>query len=276
MRGTLLLAVLGASTACQREASGQTVAIVNGEEISQKELNDELAFARVPNSADRKVVLPQVLQRIVDRKLLAQSAQQQGVDRSPEFLSRQRRLNEALLVAALSERLAESQKIPSPAEVDRFIAENPGMFARRARFLLNQLQFTMPADATLLRQLEDDHSLDEVKATLTSLGIPYRTSNAALDSATTPPNVVRQIEQLPPGEPFVVPAGSTVYVSVVTGREMITGTPAENRKLAADALRKQSVTKTIEEQIKRLRSTAEITYQPGFAPPAEQGTATAR
>lgn len=252
--------------ACQREATGQTVAIVNGEEISQKELNEELQYSRIPDSADRKQVLPQILQRIVDRKLLAQAAQEQGVDRSPEYLTRQRRLNEALLVAALTERANTSQKLPTPQEADRFIAENPSMFAQRTRFALNQVQFPAPADPGILRELESARSLDEVRATLGRLGIAFTSNTASLDSAVLQPNVFRQINALPPGTPFIVPGGGTVYVSVITAREPVAGTVAENRKLAIDAIRRQRVNESLQNQLKRLRESAEIEYQQGLAP----------
>ena len=258
--------------ACQREATGQTVAVINGEEISQKELNDELQSTRIPEGADRQKVLPQVLQRVVDRKLLAQAAKEQGIDRSPEFLTRQRRLNETLLVAALSERANTSQRLPTTAEADRFIAENPTMFAQRTRFTLNQVQFPTPADTSVLRELESARTLDEIRATLARLGITYTSNPASLDSAALNPNVMRQIAGLPPGTPFMVPAGGTVYVSVVTGRQPVAGTAAENRKLAIDAIRRQRVNDSLQGQLKRLRDSAEIEYQQGFAPQQPKGT----
>ena len=43
--------------ACGPKATGQSVAVVNGEEISVAELNAELATANVPASADRKAVM---------------------------------------------------------------------------------------------------------------------------------------------------------------------------------------------------------------------------
>ena len=41
--------------------------MVNGEEISLPELNTELAAANIPATADKKAVMPQLLQRMVDR-----------------------------------------------------------------------------------------------------------------------------------------------------------------------------------------------------------------
>src|SRR4051812_49548010 len=101
MRRAMLAALMASAlvvTGCGKKATGQTVAVVNGEEISQGELNAELQAANVPASADRKQVTAQLLQRIIDRKLLAQAAVKDGIDKTPEYISRQRRMNEELLI----------------------------------------------------------------------------------------------------------------------------------------------------------------------------------
>jgi len=63
------LAVL--SSACDKKAEGQTVAVVNGEEITAAELNAELASARLPEGMSQKDARARVLQAIVDRRLVA-------------------------------------------------------------------------------------------------------------------------------------------------------------------------------------------------------------
>lgn len=88
----LLIAALLAGTsllaACDQEPTGQVAAVVNGEEITLQEINAELAGLNVPQGVDEKRVRQAALQRIVDRRLLAQAAKEEGVDQSPEFLVR--------------------------------------------------------------------------------------------------------------------------------------------------------------------------------------------
>ena len=59
------LAVL--ATGCTRKAEGQTVAVVNGEEITVPDLNFALELAKVPDTADKNTARSQVLQQLVDR-----------------------------------------------------------------------------------------------------------------------------------------------------------------------------------------------------------------
>jgi peptidyl-prolyl cis-trans isomerase C len=268
-----MAAVLLATSGCSKEATGQSVAVVNGEEVSLSELNAELSQANVPESADKKQVLPQLLQRIIDRRVLAQKAVEEGVDRSPEYIARQRRMNEELLIGLYTKRQSDAMKAPTPQEIDRFIAENPGMFAQRAVLSLDQLQFDRPADMTLLQQMANDKTLDQVGATLTRLGIPFTRSKGRLDTATVPPQMLKQITDLPAGEPFVVPVGQRIVASVITGREAATISSDQNRRIAAEALRRQKLMATMEKQLKDIRANAKIEYQSGYAPPANAGKA---
>ncbi len=56
-----MLAILLATGGCNKEATGQSVAVVNGEEVSESELNEELAAANIPETADKKLIMPQLL-----------------------------------------------------------------------------------------------------------------------------------------------------------------------------------------------------------------------
>ena len=73
---------------CNKKAEGQTVAVVNGEEITAAELNAELSNAKAPPGLDKKDVRSRVLQQMIDRRLLAQQATKDGVEKSPDFLNR--------------------------------------------------------------------------------------------------------------------------------------------------------------------------------------------
>src|ERR1700759_2385718 len=71
-------------SACQHKASGQTVAVVNDQEITAADLNAELTSSNNA-SGDPKAARAAALQRLVDRKLLVEQAQSDGIDKSPEF-----------------------------------------------------------------------------------------------------------------------------------------------------------------------------------------------
>ncbi|KTT72478.1 SurA N-terminal domain-containing protein [Sphingomonas endophytica] len=274
-RGALLTvtALALATAACDRKPTGQTVAVVNGDEISAGELNGELQAANVPPSADQKQARQQLLQRLIDRRLLAQDARKDGVDKSPEFLSRQRRMTDELLIAMNAERQAGSQKLPDQAAVDAFIAKYPQAFGQRQILSLQQIAIDPPSDPKVLAPLANAHSLDAVAAELTKLKIPFVRTTGKVDTAQIPPEVLKRIFALPPTEPFVLPANGKLFANVIIGRESVSMSQEDMRKAAIGAMRQETTQKDLAGEIKQLRSTAKIEYQPGYAPVADKAGA---
>src|SRR5947209_7973920 len=117
-------------SSCEKKPGGQTVAVVNNEEITAADLNAELSNSNVGADASKEV-RAQALQRLIDRRLLAQQAKSDGLDKSSEFLNQQRRGTEDLLINMLVSRQANTQQLPSVADISKFEAGRPGMFAKR-------------------------------------------------------------------------------------------------------------------------------------------------
>lgn len=274
--GLVATVALGIAIAgCSKKPTDQVVAIVNDEEISLPELNAELAQAQVPPNVDKKVAQQQLLQRLVDRRLLAQAAKESGLDRDPTFIVEQRRVNESLLVEKLAKRTNDSIPVPTAAEVDKFMTSNPSLFAGRQIFGVDQIAFATPADPTRLAALEPAKTQAEVIAVLQKLNIPFQRANRAVDSASVPPEQMQKILALPKGEPFVVPSNGQVTVNVITGARAEPMPAAEARAAAVRVLRAQSLSKLGEARLKEARGKAKIEYQTGFAPPAKPGAPTA-
>lgn len=270
--GALASAVLvGGLAGCQKAATGQVAAVVNGEEISQQELNAELATVKLPDGADKTAVRNQALQRIVDRRILAQQAKTGGIDRDPEYLMRQRQLNEALLIQLYAKKTQDTLRIPDTAAVDRYIAANPQMFANRTMFYVDQISFPTPQDPSFLPSLNEVHSLDGVAAALKAKGIEYNSAEAKIDSAQVPPDMLARVQALPPGEPFIVPTPQGVVASVIKRSENVALPAAQARPMAVQAMRNQELGKLLEKRLKDAKATAKVEYQPGFGPAPTTG-----
>lgn len=253
---------------CQKEATGQVAAVVNGEEVTLQEINTELGQTQVPEGADKERVQQAALQRIVERRLLAQAAREDGLDQTPEFLIRRRQLEDALLVQLLGQRLGRTTSVPETTAVESFMRQNPAVFGERAILTVDRIQFPMPSDIKKLQALESDHSLDEVAASLQGLGIQFTRGSAQMDSAMLGQDRLNRIRALPAGEPFVIPEGGMVTVAVVTGE---TAQPVEGdraRPVAVQMMRNQSLSESMRARLETEKAKAEIEYQPGFAPPA--------
>lgn len=260
----LLLASAVAVAGCKREATGQVVAVVNGEEISLSELNGELQSA--PQGGDKNVIRAAALQNLINRKLLVQQARDRGIDKDPDFLQRERRMDDQVMIEMLGAQVTKNVPVPSAGDIDKFIRDNPQMFADRSIYNLEQIIFPIPADRNQLKSLEADHTLDAVGARLNQMKIPFQRQQGKLDTAATPPDLLKQVNALPSGEPFVIASGGNVVVSVVVGKAPAPIAGEDARKVAAEMLRRQSVTDLAQKQLKQARDSAKIEYQPGFAP----------
>jgi EpsD family peptidyl-prolyl cis-trans isomerase len=269
VKAALLSSVVAAGlllTACHKEPKGQILAIVNGEEISMQELNAELQGARIPDNADRDKIRKEVLQRLIDRKLIVQKAREQGLDKTPEFVAQQRRLEENLLVSLLGQKIAATVPMPDDRDITQYIADNPSQFSGRQRLLLDQIQFAAPKDPKQLLMLRDAHSLDDVAAGVQKLGLAMSRGKGVIDTGRLDPQMVKIIDKLPPGEPFVLPSNGQYVASVIVGRDS-TPTPGNVARLAAaEVVRRKALVAESKAQVARARTGAEIQYQPGYEP----------
>lgn len=253
--------------ACNNKAEGQTVAVVNGEEITLSELNFELGLANVPPGTDKAAARSQVLQSMIDRRLLANQAKQEGVDTSPEFISRLRRGEQDLLISMLSARRFKTVALPSAREIDAYIASHPAMFANRQFWDLTQVQYQAPTDPAIQAEIEKTPSFSSLLAVLEKHGIPVTQQKNRLDTAVVPAELFQKISALPDNEPFIVRVGDRAIASVIVAREPKPILGDQARPIAADALRKEQSAKDMANRVASLRKAAEIEYQKGFAPP---------
>lgn len=263
--GTAAMLVL--LSGCEKKVGGQVVAVVNGEEITQQQLNAELNGAQLQPGADKKAIMAQLLQRVVDRTLLVQQAKADGLDQSPAYLEQARRQQESLLVNMLAGKMAKNISLPDNSAVSNFIAGNPTMFAGRKRYTLDQIVFPQPSDMSVVKDLQPAHSLEAIAQILTAKGIQFQRGNGQVDSGMLPPEVATRIAALPEGEPFLIPDNGRLVASVIKSAEPV-ATPDDQAKPAAlNVLRQQGLAEAMRKQVAKSRSTAKIEYQPGFAPP---------
>ena len=267
---TARLALTGAAFialhACSSEPTGQVVAVVNGEEITQQELNAEISELPAPPVGDKEAIRRQILQQIIDRRLMAQVAKEDGLDRDPMYVIRERRLKEELLVQMYGVKTADTVRVPDASSVKKYLADNPGKFSQRTAYLVDQISFDFPSDAKILKALEADKSLADVEETLKSFKIDYSKGANSMDSGNIPTPVLNQILALPAGEPFIIPMQGKVVVSVITGRQPVPTTEQQASPMAAQSMRAESIGKVLRTRLEEAKAKANITYQDGLAP----------
>jgi EpsD family peptidyl-prolyl cis-trans isomerase len=257
----------------QSLAKGQTVATVNGKDITIHELNAELGGVPTGSGEQRKQIEQAALRSLVGRTILADIARERGIDKSPSYLMQRRRANEALLVQMLQNNVASKIAPPTREEAGAFMQQNPSLFSARKIYTLDQIEFQAPADQAKLREFEPLNSMEQVEQKLIQDRMEHRRAPARLDTVSLNPNFIRQIESLPAGEIFIVPGRGTFLANRITGSEVVPFTGAAALQHAMRLIQQRKVGEALDKELKAQIQKAEagVKYQTGFGPPPEAG-----
>lgn len=277
-RGALVagaaLALAGLS-GCDKKPEGQVVAVVDGNEITAQEVNGELGAAAAEGQVDQGT-RNLALNRLIDRRLLADVARKEGLEDSPEFILRRRSMEEGMLVQMLGEKIARGNKQPTAQQIDQMIAQNPQAFADRTVFALDQIVFQLPPRRDAMDALLPAKSMAEVVATLNRFGIKFQRGNNTIDSANLPPEVFQKFKSVGSSEPLIIPAGSAVTVAMVTRSEPAPLAGPAARNVAANAFAKREVQNALKARLDAARKAGKIEYQSGFSAQPQGGAAAMR
>lgn len=260
---TLAVVMVGG---CQKHVGGQVVAVVNGEEITQQEFNGELGTVASAPNGDKQAFMRQVLQHLVDRKLLVQQAKADGIDRSPEYLNQVIRGQDELAVKLLAAKLTKTIPVPDSAAVAQFIASNPTMFNARKVYTLDQIVFPANVDPKTLHALEPAHTLDAVASVLSAHGVQMERGKGQMDSATLPKAMIDRISSLPAGEPFVIQDKGRFVASVIAASNAAPMPGPQATAIATNALRQKALADALKARLAAASAKSKIEYAQGFAP----------
>lgn len=266
-RGAL---VLGASLAvlalagCDKKPEGQVVAVVDDNEITAQEVNGEIGAAAAGAEPDQQT-RNLALNRLIDRRLLAATAEKDGIADTPDYILRKRSMEENLLVQMLAEKVARDNKQPTAQQIDTMMRENPQAFAERTVFALDQIVFPMPPRGDVFNALTPAKTMAEVVATLNRMGIKFQRGNNTIDSSNLPPAVFQQFKRVGTSEPLIVPSGNMVTIAMIQQSEVAPLTGEQARNVATAAFTKQQVQKALKARLDAARKAGTIEYQSGFS-----------
>lgn len=277
VRRAVLTAVLGCVVlaGCDKKPEGQVIATVNGEEITQRELVAEVnAAGGGANVSEQqmKAAQPMLVQGMVDRKLLVQEAKRSNLDKNPQFLALRQRTEDVLLAQMLAQSWSTRNQKPTPAAIQAFIGENPLMFGERKAVLVDAI--VTPSSSITAKQLLPFKSNDAIAAWLRENKKPFQRSNRPVDTLTLPKPFAQQLlARAESGQPVALNDGNALTIMAARQVRPAPVPVNEQRQLAERAIQQQAQGKLAQDEIKRLRESADISYLPGYAPKAQAGAA---
>lgn len=254
--------------------TGPVVAKLDGEEITALEVNAELQGTTIPPTMTRRDAERVALNNIITRRMLAKSAQERELDKKPEFFLQQRRMEEQMKVQALARDIAAKVVPPTRDEAEKFMSENPFLFAERKFFILDQIQFLRPNNIAELG-FEGAKTMPEVEAILNANKIPFRRQPASLDSLGANPTFIREVTkvlQTNPNELFMFasrPQGApapVVLVNQVKESRVQPFTGDKAREFATNQLRNERTQNALKAEVEKQQKaqTERVVFQAGW------------
>lgn len=267
----LLMAAPLALAACGDKAAaptGQVVATVGNEEITTTDLDSELNGATAPTPEGQKNLQRMALENIINRTILAQAAEAEGLAKGPEFAVIERKARQAALVELLQRNLGKSLPQPTAEEIDNFVVDNPALFSNRKIFVVDQIVVTQP-NQEILKALQPVKTMAEAQAVLAKFNIKGNNTVGVIDSLTIPPQAAQQIGALPPDEVFIIPANGALRINHVRSTQVDPISGDQAKAIAKEMLTRRraqtAMQSSLGERIKAGR--ANVKYNDAFAPP---------
>lgn len=96
-------------------------------------------------------------------------------------------------------------------------AAAPAPSAAPQLYVVEQL-VTQKLGADVLEKMKPLDTLLQVEELLKAKNIPFQWQRATFDPAKTDPQLLAQIQAVPPGEVFVVPGGDRLFINRIIGR----------------------------------------------------------
>jgi EpsD family peptidyl-prolyl cis-trans isomerase len=274
-----LIALLGGCNLFNKgQPKGQVVATVNGQEVTLAELQAEMGSNTPSNPAAAKAVEQAALQRIIARDLLAQAAHDQKLDQTPQFAIELNRGRKELQASLLEKKMASEVPPPQRDEADRFVADNPSMFAQRQLFVLDQVQAPPSTDASLLRQLEPLKDLGAVEALLNSRSVPHQRGINVVDSLRVDPKLTQSLQAANATNDLLIvnlPNMLTANAIKETHAAPITGDAAT--RVAMQILANRRTQDAVQKQAQSIiaAGTTKVKYNDAYKPTAQPAAAPA-
>jgi len=262
--GALMLVAVAGLSACgsgtKEKAPGQSLAKVNGQEITIHQVNEEMMRANVP-AEQKDAATKQLLESLIDRQLLLEEAKRDKIDRDPAVMQAIERAKAQIMSQAyLQKRLASIGK-PSKEEIDAYFTAHPEIFTQRKEYDMVQMAIeSKDFSEDLKAYLLTTKSLPEMAAWMDQHKVKYVVNRQARSTADMPPELTKKIQGLRKGQMFVIQEGN---FHVLVGLNDIKDNPMTAEVAApriAQFLSDKKNKEAAQAEVKRLRTAAKIEY----------------
>ena len=274
---SLALACVAALTvACSRKAedTSAAVATVNGEKITQNQLDfavKQIAAARPGASAPEA---GQVLQTLVEQRLAVQKAEKDKLDRNPGVLQAMEAARKDALARFYIEQVAAKVAKPTADEVKQYYDAHPANFAQRNAYVIQKVDARVAADqaAALAGSAQAVSGAAAVADLLRAKASAVNVTESTQPAESLGP-LLPKISTMAPGQTIVLPQPQGLTALTLVGVKPLPLALAQAQPAIEQLLWNQKKREALMADTKAMRATARIDYLGKFAPGTVPATA---
>ena len=204
-KAIIALTICGLVVACgekdNTEKTSQSIASVNGDDITFLQLNDELQRARI-KPEQQTLAEKQIVQKLVDRQILVQESLKAKLDRDPRVMHAIENAKMQILAQSYLESKVSSLSKPTEAEIADYRSNHADIFANRKIYVMDQLVFTAsPSHSNELETLSNTaKTIEDVTNWLTEHQITYAQAKEAHTAESLPAEFLTKISKMAIGD----------------------------------------------------------------------------
>jgi EpsD family peptidyl-prolyl cis-trans isomerase len=260
--GVLLLTTAVGLPACgsKEKKAGQTLARVNGEEITILQINDELRRADV-QADQQEAATKQLLESLIDRQLITEEAMRNKIHRTPEVVQAIERAKANIIEQAYLESIMNKIAKPTMDEINDYFLKHQEYFSQRKQYDIQQLIIATKDISDELKLFMDSaNSLDAVSAWMDKHDIRYTRSQVSRNSTDLPEQMLAKLKEMPKGQLFMVHEGKNSLLNSISNTKDSPVTVKNAMPQIEQYLIIKKSKEAVDAEILHLRSLAKIEY----------------
>lgn len=249
------------------KAATQTVAIVDGEEISVHQINAVLTKVNGVSPDSLPKVKREILEGLVEQQLAINLATSTKLDRSPEVVSAIENAKREIIARAALEQIRSAQPKPTDDEAKTYFNTHPELFSQRRVFNLQEIALdkATPNLAEVRSKVATAKSMEEVADWLTQQSIGYKPSAGARAAEQIPLEVLPKLHQFKDGQIGLIEGNEAHFIVRVAASKSMPITEAQAQPRIKVFLANQRGAEAIKREKDAMKAKAKIEYLGEFA-----------
>jgi EpsD family peptidyl-prolyl cis-trans isomerase len=242
---------------------------INGEPVLVSELQAK-SMQHGAADGNLKPVSAQAMESMVSMELMRQAAIQEKLDSNESIQAKLAISMRSILAMAYMERLLETVKKPTDAEVSAYYTQHPERYSARKQYAVQEFQIQTTPDnvPAILEQLGKLNKVDLFEKWLRENNVAHQNTPISVMTDGMPEDVLQKFKNLAVGNHIVLNEKEPLRILFIMSEQVQPAALDQASQQISNSLFEQRRKERLESTLKQLRDKAKIEY---VAPYSVQG-----